>query len=84
MPVDFEVFADYQKIQQILYNLISNAIKYSPENNNVDISIRANDETFKIAIHDNGIGIDKNTMEKSLPNLSSLTVLIQKKKVQPA
>lgn len=59
MPVDFEVFADYQKIQQILYNLISNAIKYSPENNNVDISIRANDETFKIAIHDNGIGIDK-------------------------
>ena len=34
-------------------------IKYSPENNNVDISIRANDETFKIAIHDNGIGIDK-------------------------
>lgn len=59
MPVDFEVFADYQKIQQILYNLISNAIKYSPENNNVDISISANDETFKIAIHDNGIGIDK-------------------------
>lgn len=59
MPVDFEVFADYQKIQQILYNLISNAIKYSPENNNVYISISANDETFKIAIHDNGIGIDK-------------------------
>lgn len=48
-----------KKIQQILYNLISNAIKYSPENNNVDISISANDETFKIAIHDNGIGIDK-------------------------
>ncbi len=59
MQVDFEVFADYQKIQQILYNLISNAIKYSPENNTVDITVSADNEKFKIAVHDNGIGIDK-------------------------
>lgn len=59
MPVDFEVFADYQKIQQILYNLISNAIKYSPENDTVEISVSANNEAFKITVHDNGIGIDK-------------------------
>lgn len=55
---DFEVFADYQKIQQILYNLVSNAIKYSPENDNVDIAAISNDECFRIAVHDNGIGID--------------------------
>ena len=55
---DFEVFADYQKIQQILYNLVSNAIKYSPENDTVDISISSDDECFKITVHDNGIGID--------------------------
>ena len=59
MPADFEVFADYQKIQQILYNLISNAIKYSPENNEVEISVSADDEKFQISVHDNGIGIDK-------------------------
>ena len=59
MPVDFEVFADYQKIQQILYNLVSNAIKYSPENNDVEISINADEDKFTIAVHDNGIGIDK-------------------------
>ena len=59
IPEDFEVFADYQKIQQILYNLISNAIKYSPENDVIDIKISANDESYKISIHDNGIGIDK-------------------------
>lgn len=55
---DFEVFADYQKIQQILYNLISNAIKYSPENNQVDIAVMRGENNFKIAVHDNGIGID--------------------------
>lgn len=55
---DFEVFADYQKIQQILYNLVSNAIKYSPENDIVDINVYSNNECFKFAVHDNGIGID--------------------------
>ncbi len=55
---DFEVFADYQKIQQILYNLVSNAIKYSPENDIVDIAVLCNNECFRIAVHDNGIGID--------------------------
>lgn len=59
LSVDFEVFADYQKIQQILYNLVSNAIKYSPENNQVDITAVCDDKSFKIAVHDNGIGIDK-------------------------
>ena len=55
---DFEVYADYQKIQQILYNLVSNAIKYSPENDIVDIAAISNDKCFKIAVHDNGVGID--------------------------
>jgi len=58
MIADFEVFADYQKIQQILYNLISNAIKYSPENNQVDIAVMKGENNFRIAVHDNGIGID--------------------------
>ena len=58
MNVDFEVFADYQKIQQVLYNLVSNAIKYSPNDDNVDILVTCNDDIFRIAVHDNGIGID--------------------------
>lgn len=55
---DFEVFADYQKIQQILYNLVSNAIKYSPENDTVDIKVTSDEENYQISVHDNGIGID--------------------------
>ena len=37
---------------------MSNAIKYSPENNTVEITVCACDDCFKIAVHDNGIGID--------------------------
>ena len=56
---DFEVFADYTKIQQIIYNLMSNAIKFSPENDEIEIAVVYDDKTYKIAIHDNGVGIDK-------------------------
>lgn len=58
MQYDFDVFADYQKIQQILYNLVSNAIKYSPEGDVVEIAAVHAGDKFQIAIHDNGIGID--------------------------
>ena len=58
MLEDFEVYADYQKIQQILYNLTSNAIKYSPENDTVEIAVMRGKSSFRIAVHDNGIGID--------------------------
>jgi len=56
---DFDVFADYQKIQQILYNLVNNAIKFSPENDEVEISAKRNKKNFVLKVHDNGIGIDK-------------------------
>ncbi len=58
IPEDYEVFADYQKIQQIIYNLGSNAIKYSPENDNIEISALKSENSYKIIVHDNGIGID--------------------------
>ncbi len=59
LETDFEVYADYQKIQQILYNLVNNAIKFSPENGQVDIEGIKRGKTFEIKVHDNGIGIDK-------------------------
>lgn len=56
---DFEVFADYQKIQQILYNLVSNAIKFTPKDGEVDILATCNENSFKLVVHDTGIGIDE-------------------------
>jgi signal transduction histidine kinase len=59
MKEDFEVYADYQKIQQILYNLMSNAIKFTDENGEVELFATSNNQTFKLVVHDNGIGIDE-------------------------
>lgn len=54
---DKAIFADFQKIRQILYNLLSNAIKYSPEKGTIEVNARFNSDNFIIEVKDNGIGI---------------------------
>ena len=56
---DGEVFADFQKISQILYNLLSNAIKFSHESGTVEIHAEVNQGNLTIQIKDHGIGIDE-------------------------
>ena len=49
---------DRQKLlKNILYNLITNAIKYSPEEKNIDIRVNVEESIFEIEIQDQGIGI---------------------------
>lgn len=54
-----EVYADRQKLNQVLINLIANAIKYSPESFVVDISVARAEDEVRIDIADYGIGIDE-------------------------
>jgi len=56
---DGEVFADFQKISQILYNLLSNAIKFSDTGGKIIVGVDFNPNSFLITIEDNGIGIDE-------------------------
>lgn len=58
------VRADYGKIQQVVYNLIDNAIKFSSNNSFINISISEKGEKFFISIKDFGIGIPKDSLEK--------------------
>ena len=56
---DGNIYADNQKFQQILYNLISNAIKFTPQNGKIEIHQFIKDKKYILKIKDNGIGIDK-------------------------
>lgn len=44
-------------LKNILINLVSNAIKYSPENTCITVTSRADDKTVRISVRDEGIGI---------------------------
>ncbi|MGL6108251.1 sensor histidine kinase [Romboutsia sp.] len=50
---------DLEKIERIVLNLISNAIKFSHENNYIYVSIETNHEIFVLSIKDYGIGIEE-------------------------
>jgi PAS domain S-box-containing protein len=51
------VNADREKIGQVISNFISNAIKYSPKNTSIVVTLTSEGNSVKIAVKDNGIGI---------------------------
>ena len=76
---DIDIYADYQKIQQVLYNLISNAIKYTPENGKIDISVTNTAKKIKISVKDNGIGIEPKDHKKIFQKFVQLEDAFYKK-----
>lgn len=58
------IFADPLKFKQILYNILSNAIKFSPHHTPVKLEIHNSGEGIEIRITDKGIGIRKEDIDK--------------------
>lgn len=53
------VSIDKKLLKNVLFNLISNAIKFSPENGIVEVGITVLNSSIKLTVKDNGIGISK-------------------------
>ena len=71
-----KINADFEKVEQVLLNLIQNSIKYTPDNGKINISYEyfenvsplpslAQGDWFKVKVSDNGKGI----AEKDLPRI---------------
>ncbi len=57
------VFQDQAKFQQILTNLISNAIKFTPEGGQITVHTQRNLSNFSVTVEDTGVGIAEDDME---------------------
>ncbi|WP_019243369.1 MULTISPECIES: cell wall metabolism sensor histidine kinase WalK [Bacillus] len=55
---------DEDKITQVLYNTISNAIKYSPEGGQLTFKLRELEGYIEVSIRDQGVGIPKDKLDK--------------------
>lgn len=76
---DIEIYADYQKVQQIMYNLLSNAIKFTEEGGHVEAGYSVSEDFVEIYVKDDGIGIDKKYHEKIFEKFVQLNNIYCKK-----
>jgi signal transduction histidine kinase/ActR/RegA family two-component response regulator len=58
------IYADPKHLQQIILNILSNSVKYTPENGEVWIDVSLTVDKVKIEIHDTGVGISKEKQAK--------------------
>ncbi len=68
-----EVFCDGERIIQVLVNLVSNAIKFSPSESTVEVSAHANDEHVTFSVRDHGPGISEAARAKLFQRFSTGT-----------
>ena len=59
-----EVTADYSKIQQVVYNLVDNAIKFSPQDSQIYIIVTEKNDKAFISVKDSGCGIPRQNINK--------------------
>jgi PAS domain S-box-containing protein len=52
------VLGDATRLQQVVWNLLTNAIKFTPQGGHVDIIVRQIDSQIELTVRDTGIGID--------------------------
>lgn len=56
--------ADRDMIQEVIYNLCDNAIRYNKEDGHVQVSVKKNKDNITLEVKDDGIGIPKKDQER--------------------
>jgi len=59
------IYSDKDKLSQVINNLISNAIKYSPKADNIIVRSKLKKDSIELSVQDFGIGISK-TEQKNI------------------
>jgi len=56
--------ADELKVKEVIYNILSNAVKFTPEGGEICIQAKKNDSEIEVVISDTGVGIAPENMGK--------------------
>jgi signal transduction histidine kinase/ActR/RegA family two-component response regulator len=56
--------ADYARMVQIFANILSNAVKFTPQGGNVVVRASAEEQVLVVSLRDNGIGLDAETIPR--------------------
>lgn len=64
VPEDFAILADPNMIKTIIRNLVSNSIKFTPNQGKITVSAEKYTEYIKVIVEDTGVGISPDKIEK--------------------
>lgn len=66
LPADKPIYVevDIVKFKRIIYNLVSNAIKYTGRNKHIYVHLQATDHNVQVQVKDEGIGISEDKLDK--------------------
>ncbi|MDH5360193.1 MAG: PAS domain-containing sensor histidine kinase [Gammaproteobacteria bacterium] len=69
-PVSIFILGNTERLNQVLTNLLSNAAKYSPEDDSVLVSVHELDNRVRVEVQDNGPGIEPQFHDKVFQKFS--------------
>ncbi|MDQ2949864.1 MAG: ATP-binding protein, partial [Acidobacteriota bacterium] len=55
---------DRELMEYVVYNLLTNAVKYSPSDTKISVSTRPEDGHLRLSVRDQGIGMDAKELRK--------------------
>lgn len=70
---EIQAFFDYDMVSTVMRNLISNAIKFTPEGGKIEISVEERKNEVKIEVKDTGVGISNTDKQKILDEQNHYT-----------
>ena len=61
---DVTIYGDMHRLEQVFMNLLSNALKYSPDAEQVEVEIKKTSKQITVSVKDYGVGISKKNISK--------------------
>lgn len=91
---DFTMAVDAEKIERVIFNLVSNAFKYTPDNGRISVSCRREGDMLVMSVADTGEGIPEEDLgnifdrfyqvDKIHPRGSGIGLSLAKAFIEPA
>jgi signal transduction histidine kinase len=64
IPEEVIVYADFNMVDTVIRNLVSNALKFTHPGGTVDVSVRQDEKYIEVSVSDTGIGIAREHLSK--------------------